>query len=165
MGDHPGTEVRRLRAPVRRIVGRLAEVACPPGARELRDGLLSEFEALLAVLPSGTRALIQVGLVGFDQGARLYPLSRGRRFTRLSDARAEEYFRAVLTSKRGGAVLQQLKALVVFCYYELPEVKDQIGYRPEPYIAIVSRRRLDSYGAEIRAGEQAVIADPAGETP
>jgi hypothetical protein len=165
MGDHRGTEVRRLRAPMRRIAGRLAEVACPPGAREWQDALMTEFEALLAVVPSGTRTLIQVGLASFDQGARLYPPSRGRRFTRLSDARADQYFRAVLASKRGGAVLQQLKALVVFCYYELPEVKHQLGYRPEPYIAIVSRRRLDSYGAEIRAGEQAVLADPAGGTP
>ena len=38
------------------------------------------------------------------------------------------------------------------CYYELPEVKEQLGYRPDPYIAAVSRRRLASYGAQIRAG-------------
>lgn len=49
------------------------------------------------------------------------------------------------------------------CYYELPEVKEQLGYRPDPYIAKVSKRRLASYGAQIRAGEAAALApDPAG---
>jgi hypothetical protein len=46
---------------------------------------------------------------------------------------------------------------VVMCYYELPEVKEQLGYRPDAYIAAVSRRRLDRYGPEIRAGEAAVL--------
>ena len=70
----------------------------------------------------------------------------------------------MLARRRGGlaAVVQRLKGLVVMCYYELPEVKEQLGYRPGPYIAAVSRRRLASYGAEIRAGEAAVLApDPA----
>ena len=39
------------------------------------------------------------------------------------------------------------------CYYELPEVQREIGYDPEPYIAAVSRRRLERYGPEIRAHE------------
>ena len=44
------------------------------------------------------------------------------------------------------------------CYYELPEVQREIGYDPGPYIAAVSRRRLESYGPQIRAGEAAVTA-------
>jgi hypothetical protein len=43
------------------------------------------------------------------------------------------------------------------CYYELPEVQREIGYDPAPYIAAVSRRRLASYGAQIRAGQAAVF--------
>ena len=42
------------------------------------------------------------------------------------------------------------------CYYELPEVQREIGYDPVPYIAAVSRRRLEAYRADIRAGEAAV---------
>ena len=71
----------------------------------------------------------------------------------------------MLARRRGGiaAVVLRLKGLVVLCYYELPEVKEQLGYRPGPYIAAVSRRRLESYGAQIRAGEAAVLApDPPG---
>ena len=53
------------------------------------------------------------------------------------------------------------------CYYELPEVKEQLGYRPDAYIAAVSQRRLRSYGAQIRAGEAAVLApgDPVPGAP
>jgi hypothetical protein len=32
-------------------------------------------------------------------------------------------------------------------------VKAEIGYDPDPYIAFVSRRRLERYGEQIRAAE------------
>ncbi len=149
---------RRLRPKARSAVIRLAEVACPPEARslDLADGLVAEFEALLGAAPAGARWLIRYGLAAFDQGARLRPSSRGRRFARLPAERAEAYFAAVLAG-RFGVVLQRIKGLVIFCYYELPLVKEQLGYRPDPYIAEVSRRRLVSYGEEIRAGELAVL--------
>jgi len=51
------------------------------------------------------------------------------------------------------------------CYYELPEVQREIGYDPAPYVAAVSRRRLKSYGDDIRAGEAAVTARPEREEP
>jgi hypothetical protein len=152
----------RMSAPVRRIAARLAAVVCPPGAlgRELADGLLEEFEAMLGVLSPGLRRSVLSGLVVFDQGARLYPRGRGRRFARLADADADAYVRAVLAIRRGGlgAALQRIKGLIVFCYYEQPQAKEQLGYRPDPYIAAVSRRRLASYGAQIRAAEAAVLA-------
>ena len=164
--------VWRLRASIRPVVARFARVACPPGLRtgELTDELLTEFESLLAVLPGGIRRSVQAAFVLFDQGARLYPRAGGRRFARLADQQAEAYFRAVLAQRRGGlaTALQRVKGLVVMCYYELPEVKDQLGYRPEAYIAAVSQRRLASYGAQIRAGEAALLAsdrddpDPSG---
>ena len=53
----------------------------------------------------------------------------------------------------------RLKSVLVMCYYELPEVQREIGYDPAPYIAAVSRRRLDSYGPDIRAGEAAVTGE------
>ncbi|MGO8960655.1 MAG: hypothetical protein ACLQFR_25250 [Streptosporangiaceae bacterium] len=169
------TPAWRLRPSTRLIVARFAEVVCPPGlisgehiTAELTDELLAEFESLLAVVPASVRRLVQAAFVVFDQGARCYPPARGRRFTRLGNAGAEAYFRAVLALRRGGTAtaLQRVKALVVMCYYELPEVKDQLGYRPQAYIAAVSRRRLASYGAQIRAGEAALLApDPADPGP
>jgi hypothetical protein len=105
--------------------------------------------------------------VAFDQGARLYPPARGRRFVHLADDVADAYYRSVLARRGAGLALQRVKGLVVMCYYELPEVKEQLGYRPDAYIAAVSQRRLRSYGAQIRAGEAAVLApgDPVPGAP
>src|SRR5580704_11490329 len=157
----------RLRSPVRRIVVRLAEVACPQEVRagDVMDGLLAEFESLLGALPTGARRLVQGGLVALDQGARLYPRAHGRRFAGLGDDDADAYFRAIVARPRGGlaASVQRIKGLVIFCYYAQPEVKEQLGYRPDGYIAEVSRRRLSRYGAQIRAGEAASLGpDPDG---
>ena len=161
----PSAEV--LSARVRHITARFAGVVCPPEVRtkDLTSRVVGEFELLLSALPRGVRRSIHSALVLFDQGARLYPPARGRRFCRLGEHDADAYFRAVLRRRRGGlaAALQRVKGLVVMCYYELPEVKDQIGYRPDGYIAAVSRRRLASYGAQIRVGEAAALASgPAG---
>ena len=151
----------RLRPLVRRIVVRFAAVACPPEVRagDIMGGLLAEFEALLGALPADARWLIQVGLVAFDQGARLYPRAHRRRFARLEDEDADAYFRAIVARPRGGIAtsVQRIKGLVVFCYYEQPEVKERLGYLPDGYIAEVSRRRLSSYGAQIHAGEEASL--------
>jgi hypothetical protein len=156
----------QLGASARRIVARFAAVACPPEVRsaERTERLLGEFELLLGAMPAGMRKSIPVAFVFFDRAARLYPPARGRRFARLGDRAADAYLRAVLARRRGGlaAVTRLLKGLVVMCYYELPEVKEQLGYRPGPYIAAVSRRRLATYGPEIRAAEAAVLAPDPG---
>jgi hypothetical protein len=158
-------EGTQLRPGARRIAARFAGVACPPEVRtgNLTGKLLAEFEAMLQVLPPAVRWSVRGGLAAFDQGTRLYPRARGRRFVHLADADAEAYFRAVLARQGGlGAAVQRIKGLIVCCYYELPEVKEQLGYRPDAYIAAVSQRRLASYGPQIQAGEAAVLAPSAG---
>ena len=167
-----GTSPPRLGPAARRIVVRFVETVCPPEVRAggLTGKLLTEFESLLDVVPPAVRSSARPALGAFDQGARLYPRARGRRFVHLGDDDADAYFRAVLASRGGlGTALQRVKGLIVLCYYELPEVKEQLGYRPGPYIAAASRRRLESYGAQIRAGEAAVLApgpgNPAPEPP
>jgi hypothetical protein len=116
---------------------------------------------MLGALAPAARRALTAAIVVLDQGARLYPRSRGRRFSRLDDQAAEAYIRALLA--RGGIaaqLVQRLRGLVVMCYYELTPVQREIGYHPGPYIAAVSRRRLESYGPEIAAGEAAVTATP-----
>jgi hypothetical protein len=146
---------------VRRITRRFAEVVCPPGMRahHRTDRVLAEFELVLAALNPAGRKALTAALVALDHGACLYPRSRGRRFSRLDDQAAEAYIRALLA--RGGVPAQlvyRLRGMVVMCYYELPTVQREIGYHPAPYIAAVSRRRLEAYGPEITAGEAAVTA-------
>jgi hypothetical protein len=132
---------------------RFTEIVCPPGAPAER--VLAEFELLLATLRPAARRALRTAFTALDQGARLYPAARGRRFARLNDQVADAYLRKVLGRGDGIAALaERLKGLIVMCYYELPEAKAEIGYEPDPYIAMVSRRRLARYGAQIRAAEQ-----------
>jgi hypothetical protein len=140
---------------------RFAAIVCPPGVRQghREDRVLREFGLMMGALPPAARRALAVALLAVDQGARLYPRSGGRPLSRLDDPAAEAYLRALLA--RGGVVaemVERLRGVVVMCYYELPEVQREIGYEPEPYIAAVSRRRLKSYAAQIRAGEAAVTA-------
>jgi hypothetical protein len=166
MREDRSSAARRQGSVVRRVVARFAEIACPPEvlAGNLRDRLLAEFESMLEVWPSAVRWSVRGGLVAFDQGARLYPRARGHRFVQLADGDANAYFRAVLACQAGGLgpALQRIKGLIMMCYYELPEVKDQLGYRPDAYIAAVSRRRLASYGPQIQAAEAALLAPDPG---
>jgi hypothetical protein len=109
---------------------------------------------MLGSLPSAARKALAAALVLLDQGARLYPPSRGRRFARLDDRVADAYIRALLTRHdAAGEMIRRLKSVVTMCYYELPEVQREIGYEPAPYIAAVSRRRMASYGPQIRAAQ------------
>jgi hypothetical protein len=128
--------------------------------------VLAEFELMLGALAPAARRALTAVVVVLDQGARLYPRARGRRFSRLADPAAEAYLQALLA--RGGLagqLVQRLRGLVTMCYYELPAVQREIGYQPGPYIAAVSRRRLASYGPQIAAGEAAVTAVPEQRQP
>src|SRR6266851_2242970 len=141
--------VPEVPVPVRLAARRFAEVICPPEIRagQRADRVLREFGLMLGSLPPAARKALVAALLIHDQGARLYPPSRGRRFARLDDQVAGAYIRALL-ARHGAAA-------------ELLQVQREIGYDPGPYIAAVSRRRLESYGPQIRAGEAAVTA-PAG---
>ncbi len=150
----------RLRAPARAAARRFAEVVCPPGmlAHHRTDRVLAELEQLLGALAPAARKGLVAAFVALDHGARLYPRSRGRRFILLDDQAAEAYIRALLSRGFVAELVQRIKGLVVMCYYELPVVQREIGYDPAPYIAAVSRRRLESYGPQIRASEAAVTS-------
>jgi hypothetical protein len=156
-----GGSAPRLPARARRSARRFAEIVCPPDmtAHHRTDRVLGELELMLAALAPEARKALTITLVVLDQAARLSRRSRGRRFSQLDDRAAEAYIRSVLASRSVPAeFVRRLKSLVVMCYYELPPVQREIGYHPAPYIAAVAKRRLESYGPEIRAGEAAVTA-------
>ena len=158
----------RTEVPFQHVARRFAELICPPEVRadQRADRVLGELGLMLGSLPPAARTALAAALVLLDQGARLYPPSRGRRFARLGDEVADPYVRAVLARRDPAAeLIRRLKSVITMCYYELPEVQREIGYDPAPYIAAVSRRRLESYGPDIRAGEAAVTAAPGQGTP
>ena len=143
-------------------------MVCPPEIRagQRADRVLAEFGLMLGSLPPAARKGLAAALVALDQGARLYPPSRGRRLARLDDQVAAAYVRSLLARHDPAAdLVRRLKSVIIMCYYELPEVQREIGYDPDPYIAAVSRRRLESYGPQIRAGEAAVTEVTGTEPP
>jgi hypothetical protein len=143
-----------------RVVERLAVLVCPPRLVEddLTETLRRDFDRHLRCLPPAARRAASPALYLFDQGARLRPATRGRRFVRLDDERADAYLRDVLYGRSGpvATMIRLVKSLLVFCYYDLPEVKAGLGYEPDAYIAEVSARRLTLHGPEIRAAEEGV---------
>ena len=152
----------RLSAVIRLAARRFAEAVCPPEVRagNRTERVLREFGLMLAALPPAARKALATALILLDQGARVYPPSRGRRLARLDDRTAEAYIRALLGRHDAAAeMVQRLKSVVTMCYYDLPEVQREIGYDPAPYIAAVSRRRLETYGPQIRAGEAAATEE------
>jgi len=136
------------------VVRGFADVVCPPEVVTpgRLDATLCELDLMLAALGPTAGRMVSVSLHVIDQGARLYPPCRLRPLRSARDTAAGRYVSALLAWRgAAGELVRRLKSLVVMCYYELPEVKEEIGYLPDPYIAAVSRRRLERYGADIRA--------------
>jgi hypothetical protein len=151
---------KAFRPPVKgrteQVVIRFAEVICPPEVRRpgRMDATLAEFRLTLQALSPSVRRMLTLLFHALDQGARLYPACRGARMTRASPDAAAGFLAAVLApGTMTGERTQWLRNLIVMCYYELPEVQQEIGYQPGPYIASVTRRRIERYGAQIRADE------------
>jgi hypothetical protein len=148
---------------VRRVVERFATVVCPP---ELRSGgllgaLIDEVERFLAAFPPPVRRALVASFLAFDEGARLRPTGRGRRFVHLDDEAAERWFQAVAggSSPALGNLARLMRGVVVMSYYELPAVQADLGYFPDAYIAEVAARRLKVHGAAIERAEREVLVD------
>jgi hypothetical protein len=135
------------------VVERIAVLVCPPELSELglSGALLREVGLQLAALPPSARRALGLAMWYLDQAARLRPSSRGKRFTRLDDVRADAYLRTVLYGRWGpvAGLVRLVKSVVVMCYYDLPEVRAALGYDPDRYVAEVAARRIALYGKEI----------------
>src|SRR5215212_113879 len=146
-------EFEEIHLATKNTIDRFAEVACPPELRELRllPALRTQLDLYLKSLPQTQRLLVVLAFVAFDQSARLSRFGFGQRFAVLDDRRAEDYLRARLSSRHQlwRRLTKLLKATVTMSYYELPEVKNRLGYEPESYIAALARRRLELYGEDI----------------
>ncbi len=145
----------------RRVIECLARVVCPPQmlTAGLLEPLVDSVESYFAALPAHIRRLLLVFLAVFDDAAVFFPAARVRRFVKLDDAAAEQYFLrfSQLPWATGRNLLRLTKGVINLHYYELPVVKQSMGYSPDDYIADTSRRRLKAYGPEIRKVEAAVV--------
>jgi hypothetical protein len=147
---------RGMRRGTRRIIMRLADVACPPEDRAtVRTDVVADVASHIACLPALGQRAIGPALFLFDQLARVR--CSGRRFVRLDDDRAQAHLGHVLTERGGpvAIVVRLVKGLLTLYYYERPVVAARLGYAPDAYIAEVSARRLRLHGAQIEATDAA----------
>ena len=150
---------------VRRLIASLVPVVCPEGAlrMDLTAALVDHVELSLRSFPSVVRRALLLGMRTYDLSAAAWPRARGRTASRLDPERAGVWFalwwRSPLLPQRELAVT--LKRLLALAYYEMPQVQDQLDYRPQAWIDTVARRRLEVYQDDIEQHQASLIApDP-----
>jgi len=145
--------VAELPRRVQRLLAELAPAVCPPDIKELGliDAVIDHVGLTLASLSSDLRTAILVSMRVLSVSARLHRQAPADRFARWWSARGRPFRTAA----------RVIKALYALAYYEQRPVKDRMGYRPEEWIAGVSRRRLEMYSDNISSHETALLApDP-----
>ena len=149
----------------RQLIASVATAVCPkvPSPGELIPEIAHHTEMSLRAFPTPARLALLTGLRTYDEGARLFPPSRGRSARSLEGEVAERYFaswwRSPLELQRTFA--KGLKGIVCLAYYETAPVKAHIGYTPEAWIEKVTKRRLAVYSADIERQAAAILApDP-----
>ena len=150
---------------VRRTLAAIVPIACPPEVEELGlvDAVIDHFELSLRSLPALVRSGLVAGITGYELASRSWPGHRGRAASGLDRARAIGYYESWRHSplRLQREFIKGLKGLLCMGYYSQPEVHERIGYTPEAWVAKVTRRRLDSYGADIRRHEEKLlVAEP-----
>jgi hypothetical protein len=146
----------------RRTLHALTHITCPPdvAARRCEDRIIGDVELALGSFPPFMRLGVLASLVILEWFAVLVPASFGRRFSSLPRAGQERYFAACWHHRLAlvRQAMKGVKGLIAMAYYELPEVKERLGYRPEPWIASVKAMRVERFSDAIREQEQKLLS-------
>jgi hypothetical protein len=151
----------RLSAGARRTLGPLARIVCTDEIESLglTCAVLDHYELSLRSFPAYLRLGLVVGCWLFEWVAVLLPSSRGSRFSSLTRAQQDAYFRRwwshpVFAIRQIAAGMKRLLALA---YWDHPTVRARLEYHPERWIAEVAARRLRDYGDEVKRQDQMVL--------
>jgi hypothetical protein len=144
----------------RAVLGSLVPVICPPEAHALADAIVDHMALTLGALP----ALMTRGLVAGFATYDLAALPRYRcRARALTGARAEAYFASWEAGPTPVHVqlARGVNQLMSLSCYEQPAMMARLGYRPAPWIAEVTKRRLTVYADDVRRQAAQIVApDP-----
>jgi hypothetical protein len=156
----PTEPAYRHSATARAVLRSLVPVICPPEAIELGDAIVEHMALTLSASPAVLRRGFAIGLVAYDLGA----LPRyARRARSLPGDRAERYY---AWWERGPTTLHKqiargINQLMSLSCYEQPRMMERLGYRPGPWIAQVTERRLTVYRDDVaRQAAQILAPDP-----
>ena len=141
----------------------IARVTCPPEMQTLglTDGVIDHFELTLDSIPRHLRVALLVGVGLFEYSAMLWPTSRFTPFSQLDTQLARQYWEMWwhANSDLFHNFAKAVKAFMVMGYYEQPEIKVQLEFLPEVWIAEVAKKRLERYAEEIQKHETLVYED------
>ena len=144
----------------KRVLRALVPVICPPEALPFADAIVDH--VALQIEASGVllQRAFAAGLAGYDVGAVPRHFKRAHRLT--GDA-AETYY----ASWEHGITPMQvqfaraLNQLISMSCYEQPAMMEACGYRPQPWIEEVSKKRLSVFADDIKKQDAQIIApDP-----
>jgi len=144
----------------RAVLRSLVPVICPPEAALLGDAIVEHMGLTLGASPAMLQRGLATGLVAYDLGA----LPRyARRARSLTGEAAERYY---VSWAHGPTPLQRqlargINQLMSLSCYEQPEMMERLGYRPAPWIAEVTQRRLTVYRDDVQRQDAQILApDP-----
>jgi hypothetical protein len=144
----------------RAVLRSLVPVICPPEAIALGDAIVEAMEPTIAASPVAIQHGMAIGLVLYDVSALPRYVRRARSLT---GDRAERYYTwwydgPTLIHRQLARGIKQLMSLAC---YEQPEMMERVGYRPGPWVAEVTHRRLTVYSDDVqRQAEQILAPDP-----
>jgi hypothetical protein len=154
------TAAYRHNPTTRAVLRSLVPVICPPEAAPLGDAIVEHMALTIGAAPVVLRHGLVAGMVAYDLGA----LVRHRRRARaLRGDAAEAYF---ASWERGPTALhvqlsRAVNQLMSLSCYEQPAMMERLGYRPAPWIAEVTHRRLTVYRDDVaRQAAQILAPDP-----
>jgi hypothetical protein len=144
----------------RAVLRSLVPVICPPEAVPLGDTIIDHMALTLAAGPAALAHGFAAGLVAYDLGA----VPRyARRARSLEGDRAERYHAwwAHGPTPLHRQLARGINQLMSMSCYEQPEMMERLGYRPAPWIAEVTQRRLTVFSGDVRRqAEQILAPDP-----
>ena len=144
----------------RAVLRSLVPVICPPEAQAIADAIVDHMALTIDASPALLQKGLAAGFVTYDLGALL---RYGRRAHRLEGAKAERYY---ASWEHGPTPIhvqfaRGINQLMSLSCYEMPEMMERVGYRPAPFIAEVTQRRLTVYRDDVRKQEAQILApDP-----
>ena len=144
----------------RAVLRSLVPVICPPEAAPLADAIVDHMQLTLGASPLLVARGFAAGLVAYDLGSVPRYL---RRAHALTGDKAERYF---TSWERGLTPLhvqfaRAVNQLMSLSCYEQPAMKEAVGYRPEPWIEEVTKKRLTVFADDVRRQDKQILApDP-----
>jgi hypothetical protein len=144
----------------RAVLRSLVPVICPPEAAPLGDAIVDHMALSIDASPPALQRGFAIGLVAYDLGA----LARyARRARSLTGDRAERYYAWWLHGPTPvhRQLARGINQLMSLACYEQPAMMERVGYRPGPWIAEVTERRLTVFRDDVRRQAAQILApDP-----